>query len=176
VPDFSFYPESHSGEAQPLLAHDFYKSAAEQGRQDEESRSAQALPEIFLQMILRHETCQRCGRDLERVFIWNNQRLCRKCMLAGQDSWEIVSGESRGADRAILIKAATPKPASRSIISRLLALIGVKKAPLEPLFVLPGIPELQAKRRMVKDVNDERQMPRSEGIMKKKKKRKNQKS
>jgi hypothetical protein len=153
-------------------AHDFYKSAAEQDQRDEGSRNAHTLPEIFLQMILRHETCQRCGRDLERVFIWNNQRLCKKCMLAGQDSWEIVS---RGSANAICIKAISPISAVGSFFLRLLAFIGVKKAPsIEPLFVLPRIPELRAKMRMIKDVNDERQMPRSEGIMKKKKKRKKQ--
>jgi hypothetical protein len=175
--DFSFSVESQYGQAQPLLAqaHDYYKYAAEQGRADEESRSAHILPELILQMIYRSETCQRCGLDLSRVFIWNNQRLCKKCFGEGQDSWEVVSGESRGAE-TVLVKAAEPDSALGSFMSRLLGILGVKKAPSrEPLFAWPRTTKLRAGSRASKDVDDKHQMPRSEGLMnRKKKKRKKQ--
>jgi hypothetical protein len=152
-------------------AHDFYKSAAEQDQRDEESRNAHTLPEIFLQMILHHETCQKCGMDLDRVFIWNNQRLCKKCMVEGQGNWEIVSSGS-GAANAIRIKAPGPKPAIDSFISWILASIGLKKAPsIEPLFVWNRVQEPRARVRISKDAKDKKNLPSSEGIMKRKKKK-----
>jgi hypothetical protein len=170
--DFSFSVEGHNGQAQPLLAqaHDYYRSAAEQGRRDEESRSINILPEIFLQMILRYETCQRCGGDMDRVFIWNAQRLCRKCFGDGQDSWKIISADSRGADK-LLANAAEQKTFFGSSISRLLRFLGLGKAPSrEPLFAWNRIQE-PARKRVSKDANDKHQMPRSEGLMNRKKKK-----
>ena len=159
-------------DSSPLLApsHDYFEDAAQQNKRDEKSRAMFSPLPIWLQLIPRDETCQRCGGYLNQVYVLNSRRLCRKCVKEVQGDWELVSGESMGSKMAVRIKAAKPESAPGSFIAWFIGLLGVKKVPSkEPVFFWSGIHKSKAPKRNPVNPSDMRRMPKYEGMMKNKK-------
>ena len=125
------------------LAHDYFKDTEAQNKRDEESRIDLTEPSMWIQMIMKDETCQRCGGLLNWAYILNDRVLCRKCMNEEQGNWDIVSGEFLDSKMDLRIKSIKAKSALKSFYSWLLGLIGVKKKhSKEPIYAFFNISAL----------------------------------
>lgn len=83
-----------------------------------------------LRILSYSEQCERCGRDLDTVYIWNGRKLCKPCMEEGQQSWGIVGGGPSGASQKVsmqALKITKQRSFLQFIIDEFLALIGLRK-------------------------------------------------
>ncbi len=130
-------------------------------------------------VIAHSETCERCGRELKsRVYIWNNRRLCRKCLGDEQEKWGIVGGGPMGPAHKISVKVMQKgrlQLMAEDLFSSFLALFGIKrKQPVSEIVVyehkMPmGEAKPMAEGAMKKEAGPS---PQAEGIIKKGKKKK----
>ena len=117
-----------------------------------------------VQLEAHPERCERCGRDVDIIYIWNGKRLCRSCVEDGQKQWATVGGGPSGAPQRISVvplKAAKKKSLIESFFSELLALLGLKRKEKEVYLVVQPIKN-KAKRKIDKDALKEGQV---EGLM-----------
>jgi hypothetical protein len=83
-----------------------------------------------LRILSYSEQCERCGRDLETVYIWNGKRLCKPCMEEGQLSWGIVGGGPSGSSQKVsmqALKITKQRSFLQFLIDEFLALLGLRK-------------------------------------------------
>jgi hypothetical protein len=130
------------------------------------------------------ETCERCGRDLKsRVYIWNNRRLCRKCLGDEQEKWGIVGGGPIGPPQRISVKVMEKgklRLMAEGIFSRILAVFGIRmKQPVSEIVVYEQKMPIGQARPMAEgtmaEKDEAKRAPQAEGIIKKRKKRKSTK-
>jgi len=120
------------------------------------------------------ETCERCGRETETLYLWNGRKLCSNCLREEQEKWTLVGGGPTGASQAVPVRPAREakkKSLIESVFSELRALLGMK--PKEARIVaLPRMP-IERARPMVEGeagkAEDKKAVVQVEGIMKKKK-------
>ncbi|MDD5171938.1 MAG: hypothetical protein PHF60_02780 [Candidatus ainarchaeum sp.] len=124
------------------------------------------------------ETCERCGRDLkDHVYVWNNKRLCKKCLEHEQEQWTLMSGKPFGAGQRVSvvpIREAKKRSFMDRIISDALALIGFKRKKLPEIVVHGERMPIDAAKPMAEKAmaaKHEEEKPESEGLMSIKKKR-----
>ena len=76
------------------------------------------------------EQCERCGKNLETVYVWNGRKLCKSCMEDEQQSWGLVGGGPSGASQKVsmqALKISKQKSLLQFLIDEFLALIGLRK-------------------------------------------------
>lgn len=137
------------------------------------------------------EYCDRCGRDLDIVYVLNGRKLCRSCVDAEQKKWEVVGGGPSGASQRVTIRplrVTSELSLLEKIINEFLFRLGLKKKKkVQIVAIKPDIPVRRAKPmsegRMRKGsepqggqveglMKEEQRAPESEGIQKKPRKRK----
>ncbi len=140
-------------------------------------RKAQETPQKKppLEVYRLPEQCERCGRDLKgRVYIWNGERLCRKCMEYEQESkWGLVGGGPMHAPMRISLKPEEERK-NRSIIeaaiSELLITLRLKKRPVKEVIIYDHKMPIQLAKPMTEKAmpsvgqKGERK-PQAEGLM-----------
>ncbi|MBU1681914.1 hypothetical protein KKE38_03775 [Candidatus Micrarchaeota archaeon] len=83
-----------------------------------------------LQRITYSETCERCGKNLDTVYIWNGRRLCKSCLGAEQETWGLVGGGPSGAAQRLPVRPLRVQKQTsliELIIGEFLALFGIKQ-------------------------------------------------
>lgn len=139
-----------------------------QDMRDEERRGG-APEKPHVHALPHPETCERCGRELdERVYIWNNRRLCRNCLDEEQATWGVVGGRPGHAGvriSAIPVARAKRQSLIESAIGNFLALLGIRKKEQEIVVVEGKMPIGHAKPLAEKRMAKEERKPESEGIM-----------
>lgn len=76
------------------------------------------------------EQCERCGRNLETVYVWNGRKLCKRCMEEEQESWGLVGGGPSGSSQKVsmqALKISKQKSLLQFLIDEFLALLGLRK-------------------------------------------------
>lgn len=76
---------------QPVRGTKACISCAQSMRADDKRTELAKNRKEPVRIVSYSERCDRCGRDLKTVFIWNNKKLCKKCVSDGQKGWEIVA-------------------------------------------------------------------------------------
>ncbi|HSB46578.1 MAG TPA: hypothetical protein VLD37_01080 [Candidatus Bilamarchaeum sp.] len=148
------------------LPYDYFEHVVQQNRRDEESRIIHKTPRERLRPVSYSETCERCGRELRHVYVLNGKRLCKKCMESAQDSWVLITGSPTAAPQRVSLEPVkAERRASRmdSLISEFLALFHLKWIE-EEILTEPKLPEGLARVLALKRP-DKKQMPKTEGIM-----------
>jgi len=83
-------------------------------------------PEKYpIQPVSYGERCERCGREVETLYIWNGRKLCKSCLEEEQKKWTTVSRGPGGAP--IVVTREKKEGLLSSIIGRLLEFIGLRK-------------------------------------------------
>jgi hypothetical protein len=152
------------------LPYDFYEHVVQQNKRDDESRMEYHAPKEPLRTISYPETCDRCGKDLNRVYVWNRKRLCKSCVKEEQNTWVLFTGGPDAHPQRVYaghMKKAKERSLVNSLISEFLALFGLKRITKETLIVGPKVPINRAARQAVQRP-DKKQMPEAEGIMNRK--------
>lgn len=149
------------------LPYDFCEHVVQQNKRDDDSRVEHRAPKALLQSISYSETCERCGKDLERVYIWNRKRLCKSCVGEGQETWVLFTGSPNAAPQRAPVqplKKVSERLLIESLISEFLAFFGLKRIEKEISIVESKMPIKRARLRAVQRP-DKEQIPKSEGIM-----------
>ncbi len=127
-----------------------------------------------LRILSYSEQCERCGRDLDTVYIWNGRRLCKNCLGDEQESWGIVGGGPGGASQKVsmqALKITKQRSFLQFLVDEFLALIGLKKrrisqvVTVEPIEV--KIPISHAKPMQEDRMKKQYKIGKVEGLMKK---------
>ena len=84
-------------------------------------------PELSTTPIIRHEACERCGREAEFFYIWNGRKLCKSCLDEEQAKWGMAGGGPSAAPTRVVYNRKSGGLLS-SIISDILAKIGLMKS------------------------------------------------
>ena len=146
-----------------------------------EDRQAEYKPEPrkdkYLDILSYPERCERCGRDLENtVYIWNDRKLCKKCVEDGQDSWGIAGGGPMSSPQLIStepIKKAKERSIIEAFFSEFLAFLRIKpREDRQVIIIKPKMPIEHAKP-MADTRLSAKPMPQAEGLMTKKKRKSN---
>jgi hypothetical protein len=102
-----------------------------QDMRDADRRASEYRPGNEPMRILSYsEQCERCGRDLETVYIWNGRRLCKPCMGEEQEKWGLVGGGPSGASQKVSLqplRIAKKRSLLQHLIDEFLGLLGLKK-------------------------------------------------
>lgn len=134
------------------------------------------------------ETCERCGRETEILYIWNDRKLCKTCLEEQKLTWDVIGGGPSGAGQVVsVVPIEEEKKESfvEHIFSEFLGLFGVKKKKKEEEVVVyqskmpidlarPMTEGLEIPNKSV--FNNLDRAPRSEGPMGAKKKSKKKES
>jgi len=124
------------------LPYDFYEHVVQQNKRDDDSRVEYHAPKERLRIISYSETCERCGKDLAHVYLWNGKRLCKRCMEDGQETWVLFTGGPNAAPQRVSmqpLKKAKERSLIESLISEFLALFGLKRIEKETSIVEPKV-------------------------------------
>lgn len=86
-------------------------------------------PEKYVTSPLSYEErCQRCGRETEILYMFNERKLCKSCLEDEQHKWSLVGGKpSSAAYKITRVKYEKKEGFFSSIINRLLERIGLKR-------------------------------------------------
>lgn len=155
------------------LPYDFYENAVQQNKRDDDSRVEYHAQKEPLRIISYSETCERCGKDLEHVYVWNGKRLCRSCVDEGQETWGLITGGPGAAPQRVSLRPlrkARELSLIESLFSEFLALFGLQRIEKETGIAGTKMPMKRARLLEVQRP-DKKQMPEAEGIMNKKRKK-----
>lgn len=138
---------------------------------DEDRRIEQSVtkkPKV--EILAYNERCERCGRDLEaRVYIVNGKKLCKSCVDAEKNTWELVSGSPMGAGQKISVKPIIQKKKMgllSAFISEALYALKLKRKPVEEIVVYDTkMPIQYAKPMTEKPMQKDEKKPETEGLM-----------
>jgi hypothetical protein len=140
-----------------------------QNMRDEDRKASAPAERPHVPAVSYSEACERCGRALgDRVYIWNNRRLCKTCLEEEQASWGVVGGgPGRSGVRISVVPAKKARQRSliEAAIGNLLALLGMKKKEPEIVVVEPMASIAHAKPMAERRMAKEKPGPQSEGIM-----------
>jgi hypothetical protein len=154
------------------LPYDYYEHVAQQNKMDAESRREYRTPKGVLRVISCHETCERCGIELSRVYIWNGKKLCNKCVGEEQEAWVLISGTPNNPAQTTQIgqlKKGIESLPPGSLPPEFLDLLRRVGTPKATLIIEPKTPE-KGHEILRGAWPDKKRMPDSEGLMGKKKK------
>jgi len=165
--DYPDFANGQNREAEPsalALPYDFFEHVVQQNKRDDDSRAVYNVSKEPLRAISYAETCERCGKNLGHVYLWNKKRLCKSCLEAEQDKWVLFTGSPNSAPQRVSMR---PLKKENSLIESLflgfLAFFSLQR------IETAGIPEprVQIKRTrfQVAQRPDRKQMPEAEGIM-----------
>jgi len=88
-----------------------------------------------LEVISYPETCERCGKDAEFLYLWNGRMLCKSCLGEEQKKWGLMGGGPTGSAQAIpvrMVREAKKKSFIEAAVSNFLAVFGFKAKPRPP--------------------------------------------
>lgn len=151
----------------------------------DEDRRAREGPkkERYAPAVIYSERCERCGKDLRRVYVWNGRKLCKSCLEEGKKTWGLVTGKPFSAPYRIRAGTGEKSVISRvleSIIDAILGIFGIKRrrrvsevVVVSDVKKVAPLPEF-GKPLVSRDIREGRKErgPQEEGIMKEKKKKK----
>jgi len=169
--DYPDFTDGQKKETEPPVSaapsYDFFEHVAQQNKRDDDSRVEYRAKKEPLRIISYSETCERCGRDLRRAYIWNGKRLCRNCVEEEQEKWVFFTGGPNAPPQRVparQTKRAKGRPLMESLISGFLTLFGLKRIEKEAGILAPRMPMRRA-RYPAAQRPDKKQMPKAEGIM-----------
>ncbi|MEM2909017.1 MAG: hypothetical protein QW590_01595 [Candidatus Bilamarchaeaceae archaeon] len=81
--------------------------------------------ELHAPQLRYRKGCERCGRETERLYMWNNRMLCASCLGEEQRKWGLVSGGPMAASYRVTIEK--KKSLLQRIIDSILEMLGLKK-------------------------------------------------
>jgi hypothetical protein len=152
--------------AQGPIAYDYFKHVLLQNQQDDNARREHSEPDLVFRVISYNEACERCGKDLSRVFIWNGKKLCKRCVEEEQDLWAIIPGTPNGLPQRIKNYSKNEEKEGSligSLTSEFLGFFHFRRMQKEAL-VEPKTPILRF--GLVPGLGyDKKQMPDSEGLI-----------
>lgn len=136
----------------------------------------------YTSAIVKSETCERCGRTLSTVYVWNGRKLCKSCLDEEKKKWDIVSGKPSSSPYRMKIGGKKkPKGLIERLVGFLLSLIGIKrKKEVSEIVVVKDMKKVAPLPEFGKPLvsgamEEEKKNPKTEGIMKSGKKRKKKK-
>ena len=134
-----------------------------------------------LQRISYPETCERCGKDLDTVYIWNGKRLCKSCLGAEQETWGLVGGGPSGAAQKLPVRPLRVRKETslaERLIGEFLALFGIKQKKYIDIVEVHGKMPIGRAKPMTEDrIKKKSNLKKGkvEGIIKTKKKKRDMK-
>ncbi len=113
------------------------------------------------------ERCERCGKETDSIYIWNERRLCRSCLAEEQSKWGLVGGRPFGAPTKVTYGGEKESILSR-FISRILESVGLRKRASKSEIVVAPRQKIVVKKkgRAVSIVAFERGRPLTERLEK----------
>lgn len=80
------------------------------------------------QVIVKNEQCERCGKELKEVFIWNGKRFCRRCYDDGKALWDTIGSPPDKGGATVPYEAIEQKKKESFVQSIISRVSGDKKA------------------------------------------------
>lgn len=129
------------------------------------------------------ETCERCGKSLSTVYVWNGRKLCKPCLEEGKKTWDLVTGKPFTSPMRIKVekkKKSVPAQIFEGILFAFLGIFGIKrKKKVSEIVVVKDVKEVaplpEFGKPLVSESMKEEAKPQAEGLMKGKKKKKKKK-
>lgn len=125
--------------------------------------------------IIKIEKCEKCGSDIgSSLYIWNDKKLCKKCVTDEQAKWKMISGGSEKGLQKIVIK---PTQKKIGLLKSIFSIFSKDKTTKEIIIIQPENIDKKQDEKKEESVPPQihptiTEAPKTEGLMKKKRKKK----